>query len=95
MNVDLITLAQKLSTVGFPTLLILVLIGSRFKVWAWFWQLDDLKKVHEDARVEWRARLAEEIAEKNEWKTIALRNISVAKTAVEAHAQQMTGGPTP
>lgn len=32
---EALALAQKLGTVGFPTILVLILIGSYFDVWCW------------------------------------------------------------
>ncbi|MES2360023.1 MAG: hypothetical protein V4529_16910 [Gemmatimonadota bacterium] len=40
---DLLSLAQKLSSVSFGVLLFLILIGSYKRMWVWGWQLEEVK----------------------------------------------------
>ena len=75
MNIDILDLAQKLSGLGLTTVLILILLGGRFKYWVWGYQL-----IESEARNE--RLLAEAKAETKEWKALALRNLEMAKVLV-------------
>ena len=57
--------------------LILVLIGGKRRWWVWGYQLTEM-------RADLKEQLADERAEKEEWKQLALRNIEVAKTLLRA-----------
>jgi hypothetical protein len=48
---EAIALAQKLGGVGFPTLLVLILIGSYYQVWVWG---RELRKM-EESRDKWES----------------------------------------
>lgn len=48
---EAIALAQKLGGVGFPTLLVLILIGSYFEIWVWGRQLAEMRASRDD----WKA----------------------------------------
>jgi hypothetical protein len=73
--VDLFELASKLSGAGLATLLIFILVGGWKRMWVWGYQLEQL-------RTDMKEQLLDERAEKQEWKSLALRNLEVAKVLV-------------
>lgn len=70
---ELITLAEKVATVGFPALLVLILIGSYYDVWRWSRQAketeSDLRRQIEEAKTDAR-----------EWKSAALKGLGILET---------------
>jgi hypothetical protein len=77
MDSSLLELADKITNIGFPTLLVLILIGSRMKVWVWGWQLEDEKQ----------RRISEvDACEKRsaEWRALALDGRRTAETWKDA-----------
>lgn len=80
---EAISLGQKLASIGFPTLLVVILVGSYFDIWAWGRQLRDVKAEKAEMKAECAARLAEVIEEKNEWKRAAFNGAGLAETSVD------------
>lgn len=66
--------------------LIFVLVGGYRRWWVWGDQYRELKadmlKQLDEARTDLRAQLTDERTEKQEWKSLALRNLEVAKVLV-------------
>jgi hypothetical protein len=83
--VDLFELASKLSGAGLATLLIFILVGGWKRMWVWGYQLEQL-------RTDMKEQLLDERAEKQEWKSLALRNLEVAKVLVSGPAPIPGGG---
>jgi hypothetical protein len=87
---DLISLAQKLSGVGFGVMLFIVLAGSYFRKWSWTRDLDEERATHKQEMIELRAdyenRLNELRADYtqrlNKWESIAIRASGLAEGMV-------------
>ncbi len=69
---EAIELAQKLSSVGFPTLLVIMLFGSYFGVWVW-------GRFHRETVAQYEARLAKAEASAERWQDMALRGAGLAE----------------
>ena len=73
---ELLSLASKLGTVGFPTLLCIVLFASR-KGW-YFWDREVAQ-----INATWKARLDASQAEASEWKALALQAHGVVELGLD------------
>lgn len=79
--------AQKLGSAGFVVLLVLIGYGGYKKIWVWGHQLEqcrlDCQKERDKQRQDHKDRLVDQVAETNEWRSLALRNLAIVKTMVE------------
>lgn len=69
---EALALAQKIATIGFGPLLVLVLIGSYFEVWVW-------GKQHRAVVADLVARLAKAEERGDKWQNVALDTAGVLK----------------
>ena len=70
---DILDLAKQVTTIGLPTSLVVILILSKMKVWAWYWAVEDCEKRAAE-------RLAEQKTITEEWKAVAKDARETAKT---------------
>ncbi len=82
---NLLGLASQVANIGFPTLLVLIILGSRAKVWVWGWQLEDCEK-----RAVIAVTVEREIAA--DWKAIGRDYIVLGREAVNELAASRRRG---
>jgi hypothetical protein len=73
--VEVLALAQKLSGIGFGTMLAVILIGSYYRKWVWGRELDELRAGYEK-------QLGEVKDARNKWESIAIRAAGLAENVV-------------
>lgn len=88
---ELISLAQKLGGIGFPTLLVLILIGSNRQVWFWASVVLELRARMEAQKLDYEARLLSVELARQRWETMALRATGLAETAGQVIAKTING----
>jgi hypothetical protein len=81
---ELIKLGERISSIGFPVLMVVILIGSYYEVWVWGRQL---RKCDSD----WKARFDELKLEYQDLKGWTGRVTNLAETSVEKIPQQRSG----
>jgi hypothetical protein len=72
---EVLTLAQKIATISFPVLMVVILIGSYWETWVWGRQLRECK-------AECAARLTASERDRDEWKAMALSATGLAETSL-------------
>lgn len=73
---ETLALAKEISSISFPVLMVLILIGSYFEMWVW-------GKQHRKVEADLLARLAAEEKTSERWQEMALRVTGVAETQAE------------
>lgn len=68
-------LAQKIASISFPVLMVVILIGSYWETWVWGRQLRESKTNCE-------AEVAKVERDRDEWKAMALSAAGIAETSV-------------
>lgn len=80
-------IANVLGGVSFATLLVIVLVGNKLRIWRWGQDLVELEARHAADRAECDERAAAEVKILNEqvvfWRDIALRNTGLLETQTE------------
>jgi len=80
-------IANLLGGVSFATLLVLVILGNKFRIWRWGQDLLELEARHAADKAEYTARAEAEARILNEqvtfWRDIALRNTGILETQTE------------
>jgi hypothetical protein len=72
---------EKLSRVGFASLLGLLLFGNFAGIWVW-------GRFHKQVVADLQAQLVKEEAEKNEWKSMALGLLTPLETTLETRKRR-------
>lgn len=80
-------IANLLGGASFATLLVVVLVGNKLRIWRWGQDFVELEARHAAERSEIAERAAAELAIANEqitfWRDIALRNTGILETQTE------------
>jgi len=80
-------IANVLGGVSFATLLVIVLVGNKFRIWRWGQDLVELEARHAADKAEYTERAEAEAKLLNEqivfWRDVALRNTGILETQTE------------
>jgi hypothetical protein len=80
-------IANLLGGVSFATLLVIVLVGNKYRIWRWGQDLVDLEARHATEKAELLERVEAETKIRDEqinfWRDIALRNTGILETQTE------------
>lgn len=72
---ETLVLAQKIASISFPVLMVVILIGSYWETWVWGRQMREVK-------ANAAAELAKVERDRDEWKAMALSAAGIAETSV-------------
>jgi hypothetical protein len=80
-------IANTLGSVSFATLLVIVLVGNKYRIWRWGQDLVELEARCAAERADYRERMEAENRLLNEqvvfWRDVALRNTGILETQTE------------
>lgn len=84
---DAAKIANTLGSVSFATLLVIVIVGSKYRIWRWGQDLIDLEARHAADKAEYTERAEAEAHNLNEqiafWRDVALRNTGILESQTE------------
>ncbi len=80
-------IANTLGSVSFATLLVIVIVGNKYRIWRWGQDLVELEARHAAEKLEYVERAEAESKLLNEqivfWRDVALRNTGILETQTE------------
>lgn len=80
---EIITFANKLGGVSFATLLVIILAGSYFKKWTWYYYLESSEKEKQDQKESYEKRIAALETSNEKWQQVALSATGISETATQ------------